>query len=240
MVNILHTIDTTGPGGAETVFLNIINGLDRSKFQSTVAICGEGWVNDQLIKSGWNPLFLSAKGSFNFRYILQLIAIIRKNKIGIIHSHLLGSNVYCSLAGWVCGVPVISTFHGFVDTSSKDKLLKLRFGLINKGSSKIVFVSRQLRKHFIDNYSKINPDKCLTIYNGVDIEAFQSCKSNRIRQELGLDQQHILIGSIGNIRYAKGYDHLLRAAAKVVDLRPECRFVIVGEGAGALFQIFWH
>jgi glycosyltransferase involved in cell wall biosynthesis len=234
VINILHTIDTTGPGGAETVFLNIINGLDTSKFQSTVAICGKGWVNDQLVKDGWRPLFLSAEGSFNIRYILQLISIIRKKKIDIIHSHLIGSNVYCSLAGWICGVPVISTFHGFVDTASTDSLLKLRFILINRGSDKIVFVSQQLKNHFINNY-RINSDKCLTIYNGIDLERFQLCNSDRIRHELGLNQHHILIGSIGNIRPAKGYDHLLRAAAKIVALHPECRFIIAGEGSDALF-----
>jgi len=234
VINILHTIDTTGPGGAETVFLNIINGLDRSKFQTSVAICGKGWVNDQLIKNGWDPLFLSAKGSFNFRYILQLIAIIWEKKIDIIQSHLMGSNVYCSLAGWVCRVPVISTFHGFVDTDSNDRLIKMRFALINKGSNRIIFVSDQLKNHFINKY-KLSINKCLTIYNGVDSEMFQPCNSGRIRRELGFDKEHVIIGSIGNIRYAKGYDHLLHAAAKIVARHPECRFVIAGEGSGALF-----
>ncbi len=237
MINILHTIDTTGPGGAETVFLNIINGLDKSKYKSTVAICGKGWVHDQLAMSGLHPLLLSAKGSFNFLYLMQIISMIRKHRIHIIHSHLLGSNVYCSLAGLICRVPVISTFHGFVDMGENEKMSRVRFALINKGSSHVVFVSNQLKTHFINKYW-INPRKAVTIYNGIDLDAYSSRqrRSSQFRQELGLDHHHILIGSIGNIRRAKGYDYLLMAAAKIVAKHPECKFVIAGEGSGSIFE----
>src|SRR5690606_4102639 len=57
-----------------------------------------------------------------------------------------------------------------------------------------------------------------------------------IRKELGLGRDHVLIGSIGNIRPAKGYDHLLRAASLIAKHHPECRFVIAGQGSGALYE----
>ena len=92
MIKILHTIDTTGPGGAETVFINLIKGLDKTKFESVVAIRGPGWVYDELIRGGVKPIFLQTKGSFNYKYLLSMISIIRKNKIDVIQSHLFGSN----------------------------------------------------------------------------------------------------------------------------------------------------
>lgn len=235
VINILHTIDTTGPGGAETVFLNLVNGLDRDMFHSTVAIPGQGWVNDELVRNGIKPIFISSRGSFNVRYLSQVIDIVRKHKIDIIQSHLIGSNVYCSIAGILCRVPVISTIHGFVDTDKHDRISKLRFFLMNHGSKRIVFVSNQLKDHFIKEYN-IHSENAVTIYNGIDLEVYQDRRSVSIRKELGLDDSHILIGSIGNIREAKGYDYLLQAAAIVIRTHPECRFVIAGEGSGPLYN----
>ena len=235
MINILHTIDTTGPGGAESVFLQLIHGLDKERFRSFAAIPGKGWVYDRLVKGGLTPMFINASGSFSVRYLLQLIDIIRRHDIDIIQSHLFGSNVYCSLAGMICRRPVISTFHGFVDAEKRDRFLKIKFSLINRGSKKIVFVSEQLRKHYLGMHG-LNEGKAVTIHNGVDLAAYSRSGRGEIRKELGLGRDHVLIGSIGNIRPAKGYDHLLRAASLIAKHHPECRFVIAGQGSGALYE----
>ena len=47
-LTILHTIETSGPGGAENVLLAIAQGLDPQRFRSIVAINYPGWLEDQL------------------------------------------------------------------------------------------------------------------------------------------------------------------------------------------------
>lgn len=69
MKTILHTIDTTGPGGAETVFIDLATRLPKDKYRSVVVICGKGWVYDELYRCGVKPILLDAKGSFNWRYL---------------------------------------------------------------------------------------------------------------------------------------------------------------------------
>lgn len=235
MIKILHTIDTTGPGGAETVFINLIKGLDSQRFKSFAAIRGPGWVCDTLRENGIKPTFVPAKGGFNLRYLQSLVRIIQQNKIDIIQSHLLGSNLYCSLAGLICGIPVISTFHGFVDASERERLMRLKSQIINIGSSKIVFVSDRLRSHYVSNYG-FSSKKSITIYNGVNTDVFRPQKEDSIRKKLRLGPHHILIGSVGNIRPAKGYDVLLRAARIVCDKEPNCRFLVAGQGSGHLYE----
>ena len=103
MKTILHTIDTTGPGGAETVFIDLATRLPKDKYRSVVVIRGKGWVYEELGRRGVNPILLDAKGSFNLRYLLGLRKIIKEEGVDIIQSHLLGANVYCSLAGLLTG-----------------------------------------------------------------------------------------------------------------------------------------
>lgn len=235
MIRILHTIDTTGPGGAETVFVNLIKGLDRTRFQPTVVIGGPGWVCDELRKGGIEPIFIDAKGTFNIAYLLGLVKIIRKNRIDIIQSHLLGANLYSSMAGLISGVPVVSTFHGFVDVKARERFSKLKSRIINLGSKIIVFVSDGLRKYYVEQKG-ISAGKSVVIYNGVDTSIFRPERDDSVRKKLGLGPENILVGAVGNIRPAKGYDYLLRAARLVVDRCPAFRFVVAGEGTGLLYD----
>jgi len=235
MIRILHTIDTTGPGGAETVFVNLVKGLDRQKFEPTVVIKGPGWVCDELVKNGITPLFINSKGSINLKYLFELILVIREKKIDLIQSHLLGSSLYCSLAGMICGVPVVSTFHGFVDIHTKERFYSIKSWIINRGSTRLVFVSDKLKDFYVGKKG-FSAKKSVTIYNGVDTSIYKPQPDDSVRKKLGLKPDNVLVGSVGNIRPAKGYSYLLEAARLVVNQNPQFRFVVAGQGSGKLYE----
>jgi glycosyltransferase involved in cell wall biosynthesis len=235
MIKVLHAIDTTGSGGAETVFVSLVKGLDTEKFKSIAAIRGSGWVYDSLRISGVEPIFVKSKGGYNLQYLVELVRIVKEHEIDIIQSHLLGSNLYCSIVGLVCRVPVISTIHGFVDVAESENLMWLKSKLINMGSKKIVFVSDRLREHYVKQLG-FSKKKSITIYNGVDISVFYPDKNNSLRGVLGIGPEHILIGAVGNVRQSKGYDVFLKAARLVHAQNPECRFVVAGQGRGVLYE----
>ncbi|UPU37768.1 glycosyltransferase [Geomonas paludis] len=234
-MRVLHTIDTTGPGGAESVFLDLIRSLDKNTFQAFVVIRGKGWVSQQLEHEGITPIFLNSKGRFNFNYLWQLVLLIKKHKIDVIQSHLLGSNLYCCLAGLFTRVPVISTFHGFVDIKRNDKFARLKSLIINLGSSKVVFVSQCLKDYFVTNYG-LNNSKATVIYNSVDTSIYRKNPDVSVRLDLHLPTNSMLVGALGNIRPAKGYDSLLKAARIVVDNYPNTYFAVAGEGKGEIFE----
>jgi glycosyltransferase involved in cell wall biosynthesis len=232
---VLHVIDTTGPGGAETVFIELCTRLDPARYKSIAVVTGAGWVHDELLRRGIQPVIVPTTKSFDLQYLRKLRAIVRKHKIDLIQSHLFGSNVYSSIVGIVTGTPVVSTFHGSVDVSTNERLKWLKFALLNSGSAKVVFVSNYL-KRVISQLAKVSSDKTTIIYNGVDIERFCPGKGVQLRQELGLSDSDFLVGAIGNIRISKAYDILLQAAALLTRQSNRYKFVIVGEGSGHLLQ----
>ena len=149
MVNILHIIDTSGPGGAETIFIELVTHFNNEKYRSYAVVKREGWVTKTLRERNIEPIIIDNKGSFNLFYLLKLIYVIKKNRINILQSHLLGSNIYSSMAGIMCGIPVVSVFHGNVDINNNEKYLSLKSKIINKGSTHIIFVSEYLKNHLL-------------------------------------------------------------------------------------------
>jgi len=123
---ILHLIDTTGPGGAETVFIQLADKLRVRGFRSIVVIPGPGWVQEELIKRSIDPYIIPAKGSFTFGFLCKLIRLVKKNQVSLIQSHLLGSNVYAAMAGLITGVPVVATYHGMVDVNPNERFKAMK------------------------------------------------------------------------------------------------------------------
>lgn len=234
-IHILHLIDTTGPGGAETVFTTLLRSLDTDQYQHTVVLRGEGWVADTVRDIGIEPLIIDSKGSFNLGYVAILVRLIRRHRIALVHAHLLGSNVYGALASLVCRVPMIATFHGGVDVASNERFLATKFRLINMGARAIVCVSKRLQNE-LGSRSPLASKKMRLIYNGVDPDKFRPKESDALKAELGLPADSKLVISIGNIRPAKGYSYLVDAVPQVVARDPSVHFVVVGHPRKDLFK----
>jgi glycosyltransferase involved in cell wall biosynthesis len=235
MKTILHVIDTTGPGGAETVFIDLATRLPGNKYRSVVAIRGKGWVYEELCRRGLEPALLDAKGSFNWRYLYRLCQLVRRERVDLIQSHLLGSNVYCSLAGILTRTAVVATFHGSVDIGEQERFKGLKSGVINAGARSIIAVTDSLRDDIVGR-TRLDPDKIRVVYNGIDTARFQRPRSSALREKYGWSDEDIIIGSLGNIRPAKGYDILLRAAALLNQKPGSYRFVVAGQGKGRLYE----
>lgn len=235
MKTILHIIDTTGPGGAETVFIDLATCLPKDKYRSVVIIRGKGWVYEELCRRGVKPILLNAKGSFNLRYLLALRKIILSEGVDLVQSHLLGANVYCSLAGLLTGTPVIATFHGAVDIGENERLKRLKFAVINAGAKQIVAVTDSLLEDIL-NRTSLRENKSRVIYNGIDTATFIRPRANTLRLKYGWSDDEVIIGSLGNIRPAKGYDILLKAAFLLQHGAHSYRFVIAGQGKGKLYE----
>ena len=76
-------------------------------------------------------------------------------------------------------------------------------------------------------------DKTCVLYSAVDTdrlvpEAYNAADRARMRNELGIPPDCVLIGEVGNVNRCKGYTYLLQAAAKIKERRGCVRFLIVG------------
>jgi glycosyltransferase involved in cell wall biosynthesis len=233
MITVMSVIDTGGPGGAETVFLHTVTRLDPQKFRSVPVISREGWLSARVREAGIEPLIVSASGSFNLSYLRELLNIAKRRRADVLAAHLYGSAIYCSLAGMIARKPVISVLHGQSDVGRKERFAGAKAALVRHGSDKVVYVSEALRTD-LQARLRLPAARGVVIPNGVDLTRFQPARDRSLRTELGLRDDHILVGAIGNIRRPKAYEVLLRAAHALANRSDRYHFAIAGDATNKL------
>lgn len=233
--SILHLIDTTGPGGAETIFTQLAAYTQNQGFRSIAVIRGPGWVQSELERLGVETRVINCKGSFNISFLRSLRDIIRTEEIDLIQAHLLGSSLYGSLAGLWTRTPVISTFHGHVDVSPKERLRLLKFLIIQLGSKSIVAVTQKLRDMLI-RVPTVLASKVITISNGIDTTLYAPGPAAPLRRDHDVPHNAIMIGCLGNVRRAKNYNLALETLKDLDDRGIDARLLIAGDDTNSLAE----
>ncbi len=232
---IMHLIDTTGPGGAETIFTQLADTTHRLGCETIAVIRGSGWVADELRRLNIRTYLIDCKGSFNVKFLTSLLKLIRQENVLLIQSHLLGSNVYASLAGLLTGTPVFSTFHGYVDISPNERFRFLKFLLISLGSKKVIAVTTQMKSALQKTFG-LNSNKIDVIPNGVDTSFFNRGSAAPIREELGIPSEATIIGCLGNVRKAKNYNLAIDTIAELKRQNFIAYLLIAGDDKNALAE----
>lgn len=132
------------------------------------------------------------------------------------------------------GMPLFRKRPGFLLAVPSRYAIKTRVvrGIAYHLLHKIVFVNQISRKAYIKLY-KIASKRCITIYNGIEPEPFQTAKSERIkmRQNLGLKDQECMILAAGNLTEVKGYSFLISAVHALLQHDINVKCFIAGQGA---------
>lgn len=228
--NLLHLIDTGGPGGAETVLVNLVRNLPPGQWRSRVLVPRNGWLLEQLRAHGVDARVIPTRGPADLAFLTRLVAQIREFRPRLLHAHLLTSAVYGSMAATLAGnLPVVCTFHGAADVRPQDRMLGVKARILSRAGNSIVYVSHDLRRT-LERRLGTRPDLGTVIHNGVSPPDRDHVAD--LRGELQLGPHGSLVGSVGNMRAPKDYPTLLRAARLVLDQGSDVHFVIAGDNAG--------
>jgi len=231
-ISILYLIDQMRDmGGAERNLVNILTHIDQTHFQYFLYTFHlESPMKELLeienIPCTQLPYPTSPDG---IKKYLAWVGKIKQQKIHILHSYFESSDIWGTLLAKLAGIPVIVSSKrdlGFL--KSKKVLLAYRF--INPFITKIIAVSNAV-KNQVSIQEKVDLDKIVTIYNGVDIFKFDGATDqSSLRNGLRLHSSWPVVGVIANIKPIKGLEYFIQAAAEIIRQFPYTHFIIVGSG----------
>jgi glycosyltransferase involved in cell wall biosynthesis len=222
---IIHAIDTTGPGGAETVFLDVVQQLQLENYNNLAIIKGAGWVEDQLKSRGVRYQIIKPRGFLSIPYYWQLHRLLKRENAVLVHAHLLGSTLTYSILCLLMRLPLVATLHGRVDINPNERFVAIKQWIMRLGVDKLVAVSRDLAQ-YIESRGLFPAKAINVIYNGIDPSRYGVKLKENLRSDLKLPADAVLIGSLGNIRPAKSYETLISAVAHLNV--PKLHFIIAG------------
>lgn len=81
---ILHLIHMTGPGGAETVVLNLVTGIQDEHWRSLVALPDRNWLGGALVERGVEPIIVPDNSRLAF--LRDLVRTIRREHVDLLHT----------------------------------------------------------------------------------------------------------------------------------------------------------
>ena len=240
-IKILFVSHSSSIGGGEKCLLTLVKHLDRNLFEPIVIFPSEGSISREMVKLGVktfiSPLECwirdSADPGLEDSDILDRLQNIKQiveiEKPDIIHSNT--SVVWeGALAAKLQGIIHIWHIHEILENHPRLKPLfplPLVYWGIDFLSDSVVVVSNAVKEKFS---GIIEPEKLVTVHNGIDAQRFTQMNGSSIRQELALPSDANLAVSIGTVIKEKGYDNLIEAAFLVKKKAANVKFIIVGSG----------
>lgn len=157
--------------------------------------------------------------------VRELAAILRETGASVVHAH----NYHADVVGWAaarrCGLPVVSTVHGFSSSDWKGKAYEWLDIQLLKRFDAVICVSEQTEA--IMRRAGCRPDRLFLVRNGH--WAPPPLPRADARRRLGLDETASVVGWVGRLSVEKGADLLLDAVSRGTP-PPRCDVVLVGDG----------
>ncbi|MDD1773944.1 MAG: glycosyltransferase, partial [Methanobacterium sp.] len=175
---------------------------------------------------------INIKGLRGFIFFLsslfQLLNIVRKYDIEVIHAHfLIPPGLVAVLVGGITHRKVVVTVHGSdIFILTRNTLLKILIKYVLKKADIIAVVNEDIRDQILKLDISGVPDKIRLTPNAVDLEKFKPTNKSALFKEIGIHQKPVVL-FVGNLVDQKGLNYLLDAKK---EMETPSALVIVGDG----------
>ncbi len=163
--------------------------------------------------------------------LYKLAAYMREEQIDIVHTHMYRPNISGVVAARLARVPVIiSQVHNVDHWDSRRQIFM--DSLLSGWRDRVIVVSNAVKKNYIEK-TRIAPQKCEVIYNGVDTEKYKSPnKAITLKEKWGISPNDKVVGIIARLVPQKDHLTFIHAAEKVYRSIPNVAFLIIGGEKG--------
>jgi glycosyltransferase involved in cell wall biosynthesis/protein-tyrosine-phosphatase len=210
--------------------------VERPDVELTAILMNEGSLAHELRRLGVPVTVIDESRHTALGILIALTRWLRDHPVEVVHTHRYKETVLGGIAARLAGVPcLVRTVHGQSEALRGWDRGKLRMYEVLDGitlrsfADRIIAVSRRLAARLEE--SGYETGMVIPIHNGVDLRKVRPSRGRHaVRQELGIEPGHPLLGTVGRLSPVKGHADFLRAARLVLQAEPAARFLIVGDG----------
>ena len=246
---IVHLVGSLNPGGVQTYILNLSNydNINNIRREVWTVYQKKGFLYTEFLKKNinisscliipedknWRPYFLW-KWLRYFASVFYFLRLFRKLKVSNPDLVILDEPVRMLTQFFILrllNIPMIWNIHAENSLTKNKTLFKWMYKYLLKKKLTIISVSKYIlsknlsymKDCFYPNFENIP-----IVHATVDLNKFLS-----INKKLNMNnrkEDSIILGSIGRLNWAKGYDLLIQALYKIKEEHPNFYLKIAGDG----------
>ncbi len=179
----------------------------------------------------WGAPLLSVpdRGFWDLGIIPQMLAICRRERVGIWHGHDYKSNALGLLLRRFWPMKLVTTVHGWVHQTRRTPLYYWIDRLCLPYYDRVLCVSQDLYDRALA--CGVAAERCVLIENAIDLAGYtRTLSTAEAKQKLGVPPARFVIGGVGRLSAEKGFDLLIRAVHELLKSGADVELVIAGEG----------
>jgi L-malate glycosyltransferase len=226
-IRVLHIDSERTWRGGQQQAAYLLEGMYKQGYQ-TALVCRPGSEFESYCQENGLPVFsIRMGGEVDFFCGYKIARICKKHGYNILHLH---SAHAISTGLWAKFFYRSLTLIGVrrVDFHIRKNALS-RFKYKTPMLDRLVCISRKIYE--VAKEDGIPEDKLRIIYSGVDFTKFDNdFPDQQFRRELGIPENHVVVGTVAAMAWHKDYPNLLKAAKKVLDSQHNITFCAVGSG----------
>lgn len=230
-LRVLHLISSGGFYGAENVVVHLALALKRLNCEVVIGVFqNRHRPNTEIAETarqhGLEVAVFECRGRLDFGTVRAIRNFIWERELDILHTHGYKANIYGYRGVKSTRAGLVATAHSWPGKSPILRLYALLDRVILRWFDHVCVVSSgvadALRRFHVPS------EKITMVDNGIDIGHF-SVGRPVLREELEL-RENPLVGFVGRLAPEKGLEHLLHAAAGILNTLPSTKFILAGEG----------
>lgn len=229
MQRVLIVIDELDIGGTEQQILELVRRLPRERYSPLVCCFRHGRKAAEIQQLGVRVVELPKRRRVDPAFFRRLVRLMRDERVDIVHTFLIGGNLWGRLAAVLAGVPTVVASERNVDVW--EDFVKRALGrALASFTGRIVANAEAVRRYLIARGA--DPGRVVTIRNGVDLARFDGpLDIPAVRRSCGVAPEHFLATVVARLEPQKGHDTVIEAMARLRDRYPRLRALFVGGGS---------
>ncbi|OIR02827.1 alpha-D-kanosaminyltransferase [mine drainage metagenome] len=223
-MKILHTESSMHWGGQEFRTLLEHNYLNEHQHESWLICHPESQLYQKAVTTGAkNIIAMNLSKAWRLDIALRLLLICKLKRINVINSHSAKDSLLCLLA-YLFGTPLVR---------SRQITNSIRKKFSYSHCCSHILAAADIIKSMLIN-AGVDQKKITVIGEGVDLQEFNpNVDSDYLKKEFNIQPNDKVIINIGMIRADKGQKYFLDAAIKILKLRTDVKFFLIGEATEA-------
>jgi glycosyltransferase involved in cell wall biosynthesis len=236
-INLLFIVNSLFFGGAEKHVVTLLNSLDTSRFQLSLAyLKNENTLLPQLDLDRVSGKVFCTQTSkkIDWYSIRQLTTYIRESQTDIVVCTNSYSLLYgCLARGMTKRAPrLIEVFHSTELITLKDRLQMLFYRPFFRLSDVLVYVSNNQRDYWRSKLLRGRQDR--VINNGIDtgffLDRYTIAEKNALRKKYDFSENDYVVGICAALRPEKAHGDLLQALAYLNTIGINIKCLLIGDG----------